>query len=165
MLENSRMTQTDQEIAGSERFFRSLLEIKAWVKLEGEEAQAAVDVQPSADARFFSIRIGFKGRIVEVGKAVQLRWTCTFPGAVALNQDYWVFPLSFYERRPERLAVEVVFPSIPADLLFFAATEGGLRPMNLVGPNPSTKEGKTCFEYATKIESPKDFYALRWRIE
>jgi len=25
MLENSRMTQTDQEIAGSERFFRSLL--------------------------------------------------------------------------------------------------------------------------------------------
>jgi hypothetical protein len=26
MLENSRMTQTDQEIAGSARFFRSLLE-------------------------------------------------------------------------------------------------------------------------------------------
>jgi hypothetical protein len=25
MLENSRMTQTDQEIAGSARFFRSLL--------------------------------------------------------------------------------------------------------------------------------------------
>src|ERR1700722_9908970 len=29
MLENSRMTQTDQEIAGSERFFRSLLEFVA----------------------------------------------------------------------------------------------------------------------------------------
>jgi len=28
MLENSRMTQTDQEIAGSARFFRSLLEIE-----------------------------------------------------------------------------------------------------------------------------------------
>jgi len=28
MLENSRMTQTDQEIAGSERFFRSLLDHK-----------------------------------------------------------------------------------------------------------------------------------------
>jgi hypothetical protein len=26
MLENSRITQTDQEIAGSARFFRSLLE-------------------------------------------------------------------------------------------------------------------------------------------
>jgi len=26
MLENSRMTQTDQEIAGSARFFRSLLD-------------------------------------------------------------------------------------------------------------------------------------------
>jgi len=29
MLENSRMTQTDQEIAGSERFSRSLLDSKS----------------------------------------------------------------------------------------------------------------------------------------
>jgi hypothetical protein len=32
MLENSRMTQTDQEIAGSARFFRSLLRLISVLK-------------------------------------------------------------------------------------------------------------------------------------
>jgi hypothetical protein len=32
MLENSRITQTNQEIAGSARFFSSLLEDAGWVR-------------------------------------------------------------------------------------------------------------------------------------
>jgi hypothetical protein len=144
---------------------KKTLEIRAWVKLEGVETEAAVDVGQSSDGRVFSIRIGFKGHVVRVGKTVQLRWRSKFPGSVALNEDYWIFPLSFYEKRPDKLVVEVIFLNIPADLLFSAVTEAGLRPLNLAGPDVSTKEGKQYFAYSASVDGPGDFYVLRWRIE
>jgi NTE family protein len=141
------------------------LEIRAWTSLEGAESEASVEVTPSKDSRLFAIRIGLKGRVVRPGQMLQVRWKCKFPGSVSLNDDYWVFPVNLYENRPERLVVDIVFSRIPADLLFFAVTEAGLRPMNLVGPNVTVDTGKPSYAYSTTVESPKDFHLLRWRIE
>jgi len=144
---------------------KKTLDIKAWVKLDGSETEASVDVTPSTDGRLFSVRIGFKGHVVRVGKTVQVRWRCKFPGAVALNEDYWVFPLSFYEKRPERLVVEAIFFNIPADVSFYTASEADRRHVDLAGPDAYDKEGKPHLVYSSSIDGPDDFYVLRWRIE
>lgn len=144
---------------------KKTLDIKAWVTLDGHETEASVDARPSNDKRLFSVSIGFKGRVVPVKKTVQLRWKCKFPGSVALNEDYWVFPLSFYKKSPDKLVVEAVFPNIPADLLLSVVTEDGLRPLSIGGPDSFNKEGKSLFLYSTTIDGPNDFYVLQWRIE
>ncbi|MGA8220088.1 MAG: hypothetical protein WB780_00430 [Candidatus Acidiferrales bacterium] len=144
---------------------KKTLGIKAWVTLDGEESEASVDVRPSTDSRFFNIRMSLKGHVVPVRKTLKLRWICKFPGSVALNQDYWVFPVSFYRKRPDRLVMEAVFPNIPADIAFSAVTDAGLIPLNISGPESITNEGKTRFSYSTSIDDPDDFYILQWRIE
>jgi len=141
------------------------LGVKAWITVDGVETDASVEVQPSKDRRFFTIRIGFNGHVIAAGAKVQLRWKCKFPGAVALDDDYWVFPQVFYQRRPDRLVVDATFAKIPADILFFTLTDAGLRPMNLLGPSPKDDQGKTLYRYSATIDSPSDFYVLRWRTD
>jgi hypothetical protein len=145
---------------------KKTLDIKAWFKRENQECEAAVEISPSSDARIFTIRIGFKGQVVRVGNIVQLRWRSKFPGSVALNEDYWVFPLNLFEKRPNRLVVEALFLHPPADLLFFAISPSGhLNPLSLVGPESRTKDNKPYFAYSASIDGPGDFYVLQWRID
>jgi NTE family protein len=139
--------------------------IKAWVKLDDAETEAPVDVTASKNNRVFSIRIGFRGRVVGLAKTVQIRWKCMFPNSVPLDQDYWLFPVNLYTNRPENLTVEAVFNKIPADLQFFAVSDDRLSPMNLVGPAVSSVEGTPNYKYSTTIASPVDFHVLRWRME
>jgi len=53
MLENSRMTQTDQEIAGSARFFRSLLgAVQGQIRIVSVSAIAEGNGTKYSDAAF-----------------------------------------------------------------------------------------------------------------
>jgi hypothetical protein len=158
-VELTRHVTTDAPTA------KRTLGIKAWIVRENQETDAAVEVHPSTDGRVFSIRISFKGQVVRVGKTIQLRWKCKFPASVARDEDYWVFPLNFYRKRPDKLVVEALFSNIPEDLLFFAITDAGFQPLSLTGPESRTKEEKPYFAYSASIDGPCDFYVLQWRTE
>jgi hypothetical protein len=144
---------------------KKTLGIKACVVRDNLETVAAVQVQPSTDGRVFGIRIGFKGYVVRVGKAIELRWECKFPGSVALDEDYWVFPLNFYEKRPDKLVVEALFLNVPDNLMFFAVTDAGFQPLSIAGPEVRAQEDKSYFAYSASIDGPCDFYVLQWRNE
>jgi hypothetical protein len=100
-----------------------------------------------------------------MGEALRLRWKCRFPGSVALNEDYWVFPMCFFLRLPDRVTLEARFTKIPADILFFSVVEGGLRPMNITGPIPNSSGGKPDYAYSVSTESSVGLFLLRWRLE
>jgi hypothetical protein len=141
------------------------LDFKAWVKLKGKEREAAVSLaKASEDRRKFAFRISFGGAVVNQGESVQIRWKCKMPGSVTLNEDYWIFPLNYFERPPDSLIVKVAFAKNPADRGFFAVAKAGReQPLNISGPVERTITGRTWYVYAAAVQSPRDLYVFRWR--
>jgi hypothetical protein len=141
------------------------LDFKAWITLRDKEHEAATDVEVFSDRKTFRNRIGFKGWVVNAGEGIQIRWRAKAPRSVPLNEDYWVFGIHYFEQRAERLIVEAQFVKVPVDLSFLAETETGMRPLSISGPDPVTIDDKTTYRYSASIESPGEFYLLRWRLE
>ena len=141
------------------------LHFEAWVTIDGVRDTASLKIEPSKDFRDFTVHIGFKGRVLGPDKTAQIEWTCQFPGSVRLNEDYWVFPVGFHTKLPDRVILEAQFAKTPADIIFYRVQDGKLRPMNLTGPIPNTNGGEPAYTYSVNTDSPDDLFLLRWRRE
>ena len=86
------------------------------------------------------------------------------PGSVTLNEDYWIFPVNYFEKPLESLLVKVAFAKNPVDRGFFAITTAGReQPLNISAPVERTITGRSWYVYSAAVKSPKDFYVFRWR--
>lgn len=165
---NQSQYQVMRYIATDTRTDIKDLDFKAWITLDGKKQAASAEVESSPDRRTFKIRIGFRGWIVKSGERVELRWKTKAPGSVPLNEDYWVFGLQYFERRPERFFMEASFKKVPVDLLFLAISGTALMPLSISGPDPKPAEtngGKSTYVYSTMVDAPGEYYVLRWQLE
>jgi NTE family protein len=143
------------------------LQLRGEVTIDGKKSDAALTAHPEdASNHVFRVRVGFNGPVVAQGKAVKLTWSCRFPTAVALNEDYWVFPVNHFRYPVPVIAIKATFPRNPVDKSFFAASEEDLRPVPLTGPSLSeNSKGGSLYTYEARVEHAKGFYVLRWRFE
>jgi hypothetical protein len=157
-------TEVVRVVASDTRTDVSKLGFQARFKIEGEERKAAVDISGSPDSRSFVIRMRFPGGVVQPKSKVELRWECRFPGSVAMNEDYWVFPV-FFDQGVGKMRIEALFPNEPTDYrLLPYDVEDVKPPLGISGPERIESDGKNFFKYHATIFSPSGLYVLEWRL-
>lgn len=141
------------------------LGFKAWFQPQGAgEREAAVD-GTTQDHRSFRVRIGFRGRLIEPGTHLDLRWSVRLPGSVPQREDYWFYFVNLYHHPVGRLIAEAIFGEDLDDIEFFVLTGTDLEPLRLDGPEPVPQDDGSAFHlYRAKVDGPEGLYLLRWRF-
>jgi len=149
-------------IASDSPIDAAALETKARLTIAEQTFEPAVTIlDESADGKFFKVRLGFQGHVVEPGGSLSLDWEAKFPASVARNEDYWVFP-NLYERPTRRVINEAVFPEKLAYFDFYRIVESGRQPAMMSGPFEDANAPGT-FTYSAAHDNTADMFLMTWR--
>lgn len=140
----------------------------AWAQVGETRFDPAVSVKAKDGGLKFIVTLGFKGKVVPPGGRMTLGYSARFPSAVALNQDYWVFPAE--KMRPDAtFSIDVKFPAEPADVACYRIrSDESKEPIAVVGPTLE-EEGdppETLHVYRVTPDRPAgDAFVMTWRLE
>lgn len=136
----------------------------AWFDTGYGEKKAAVEPAPLYNGTQYRVRMKLNGAVISPGALATLRYGCQWPGAVARNEDYWVFSVKECARTVGQLRAEVCFAEPPAYYQFLELGEDEGFPRNVTGPETVEIDGKTWHLYRCIIVNPKGIYLANWRL-
>jgi hypothetical protein len=115
--------------------------------------------------RRFVVHLPLVGKVIRPDDEIEITSSFCWPGAVARDQDYWVFPLHLYTNPIGRLEMECLFDTAPNTISLVELSDEGETPLPLSGPLPDSSQGPQPFhKYSASITAPKGTHVIKWHF-
>jgi hypothetical protein len=140
------------------------LNFQATIDIAGKGHCKAFSTEEMLDGgRKFLVTLAVPGGgIVKPGEKVECRCEFRWPGAVARNEDYWVFPLSMYPNQIGSLEIDCLFERPPKAVHLYRLDDLKDEPVELSEPVTEAVDGNAWTKYTTLIPEPRSPHVLKW---